>query len=144
MMKRDVYAYITTLALTIAFGFSVFLIVSDNILPFTTQATVKTMSIDVVPEVSGYIQTIYVKEGQQVHPGERLFDIDPTQYQIARDKAQASFLQAKNQWTQAERHLKRVKALSQQALTSQETLDDALTNEESSRATFCRRRQMSI
>ena len=47
-MKRDIYAYITTASLAVALTFSVFLVVSDNVLPFTTQARVKTTSVDVV------------------------------------------------------------------------------------------------
>tara|TARA_R110001583_G_scaffold22377_9_gene84045 strand:+ start:5698 stop:6603 length:906 start_codon:yes stop_codon:yes gene_type:complete len=128
-MKRDVYAYITTVTLAIAFGFSVFLIYSDNALPFTTQATVKTTSVNVVPEVKGYIKEIFVYEGQHVLPGTDLFQIDPSIYEIEKQKSEASVVQVKSRWLKVQNHLKRIKSLSQHSSVSKEVFDDAQLNE---------------
>ncbi len=135
-MKRDIYATVTSVTLLITLTFSLFLIVSDNLLPFTTQATVKTTSIDIVPEVSGYIDAFYVHEGETVQAGDPLFKIDARQYDIAKDKAEAQFLQAKSQWEKAQHSLKRVQSLSHKSLVSQEALDNARTAEKSAKATF--------
>ncbi|MFT6985388.1 MAG: RND family efflux transporter MFP subunit [Psychromonas sp.] len=128
-MKRDVYAYITTVTLVIAFGFSAFLIYSDNVLPFTTQATVKTTSVNVVPEVKGYIQELFVHEGEKVAPGTALFQIDPQPYQIEKQKSQAAVVKMKSRWTQAQNYLRRVKSLSKDSSVSKEALDDAQSDE---------------
>lgn len=128
-MKRDVYAYITTVTLTIAFGFSAFLIYSDNVLPFTTQATVKTTSVNVVPEVKGYIQAMFVYEGQKVSQGTPLFQIDPRPYEIEKQSAEAAVVQVKNRWLKVKNHLRRIKSLSKPSSVSKETLDDAQSNE---------------
>jgi len=121
-MKRDIYAYLTTTVLIGAIGFSLFLVISDNRLPFTTQATVKTPDIQVFPEVTGAIEEIFVSEGEQVSAGTALMQIDPTNYELARQKAAASELDATAQWQQAKRHLTRLQNLNS---VSQEVIDDA-------------------
>lgn len=128
-MKRDVYAYITTVTLAIAFGFSVFLIYSDNVLPFTTQATVKTTSVNVVPEVKGYIQALFVHEGQKVLPGTPLFQIDPQPYKIEKQRSESVVAHVKSLWTQTQLHLNRVQSLSKRSSISQEAIDEAKSSE---------------
>jgi len=128
-MKRDVYAYLTTVTLVIAFGFSAFLIYSDNTLPFTTQATVKTTSVNVVPEVKGYIQALYVHEGQRVIAGTPLFQIDPQPYEIEKQRLKATVVQVKSRWIKAQKYLQRIKSLSLHSSASKEALDDAVSNE---------------
>jgi len=135
-MKRDVYAYLTTVTLVIAFGFSAFLIYSDNALPFTTQATVKTTSVNVVPEVKGYIQELYVHEGQKVVAGTPLFQIDPQPYEIEKRRLKAAVVQVKSRWVKAQKYLQRIKSLSQHSSASKEALDDALANEKITHADY--------
>ena len=135
-MKRDVYAYITTVTLVIAFGFSAFLIYSDNVLPFTTQATVKTTSVNVIPEVKGYIKAIYVHEGQHVKEGTLLFQIDPKTYQIEKQKSQARVAQVKSRWDKANNYLRRVNSLSKRSSISKEAVDEALANEQVAQADY--------
>jgi len=135
-MKRDVYAYITTVTLVIAFGFSAFLIYSDNVLPFTTQATVKTKSVNVIPEVKGYIKAIYVHEGQHVTEGTLLFQIDPKTYQIAKQKSQARVAQVKSRWDKANNYLRRVNSLGKRSSISKEAVDEALANEQIAQADY--------
>jgi RND family efflux transporter MFP subunit len=124
-MKRDIYAYLTTAVLIIAIAFSLFLVISDNHIPFTTQATVKTSSIEVVPQVSGYIKKVFVKEGEMVFVGSPLIQIDSSDYEIAKQKADATSLKAQNQWQQTKRHLTRLKTLYKSHSVSKEVLDDA-------------------
>ncbi|WP_413282842.1 HlyD family secretion protein [Vibrio sp. MA40-2] len=124
-MKRDIYAYFTTIVLIAAVGFSVFLVVSDNRIPFTTQATLKTTAIEVTPEVSGYIKTIFVAEGDKVSAGTPLIQLDPTDYEINKQKMDAGVLKSKAQWQLAKRHLTRLQALYKSKSVSKEVLDDA-------------------
>jgi len=135
-MKRDVYAYLTTFTLAIAFGFSAFLIYSDNALPFTTQATIKTTSVNVVPEVKGYIDAMFVEEGQHVSPGTLLFQIDPQPYEIEKQRAKAAVEQSKSNWLKTKKHLQRIRSLNQQSSASKEALDEAKSNEAIAHATY--------
>lgn len=124
-MKRDIYAYITTCVLILAVGFSAFLVYTDNAIPFTTQATVKTTSVDVVPEVKGYITDVFVREGQSVQAGTPLMQIERTDYQIAKDKALAVQKQRQNTLAKSERHYQRIRALAKSGSISQDDLDVA-------------------
>ena len=57
--------------------------VSDRLTPYTSQARVQAFVVPVAAEVSGTVLKVYVKNNDEVQPGQRLFDIDPTQYRIA-------------------------------------------------------------
>ena len=78
-------------------------------------------SVDVRPRVSGYLQSVGFKDGDQVRKGQVLFVIDPRPYQAALNQAkgQAAHAQAAlaNARTEAERgaQLLAAKAISQQA-----------------------------
>ncbi|MFD2177208.1 efflux RND transporter periplasmic adaptor subunit [Veronia pacifica] len=124
-MRRDIYAYLTTATLATALVLSVFLVVSDNVLPFSTQATVKTTSVDVVPEVSGYIEQMYVKQGQHVNPGDTLFTIEAGPFKLAEEKAQASYQQAIYRFKRASNHFDRINTISNRSFTSEETTENA-------------------
>ncbi|MGC3833879.1 biotin/lipoyl-binding protein [Moritella viscosa] len=53
-------------------GFSAFLVTSDNVLPFTTQASLHKNVANIAPEVTGVITQVYVENGQQVHTRQRI------------------------------------------------------------------------
>jgi len=55
----------------------------------TENAYVRADMISVVPEVSGTVINVGVKENQSVKRGELLFEIDPLRYRIALQKAQS-------------------------------------------------------
>jgi len=135
-MKSDIYAYITTVILVMACGFSLFLIYSDNDLPFTTQATVKTNSVDVIPQVTGYIDQIYVHEGEYIKVGMPLFKINAQTYQITEKKAWAIFLQAQSRWMQAKHDLARMILLKKRNSVSKETVEEAQTREAIAQSVF--------
>jgi membrane fusion protein (multidrug efflux system) len=54
-----------------------------------------TKNVDIRPQVSGYLQQIYVDEGAYVHKGQSLFRIDAKVYQAQLDNAKANLLAAK-------------------------------------------------
>ncbi len=56
--------------------------------------TEASISAKVVPKVSGVLQKIYVREGQAVKTGDRLFDLDSQPYQAKVDQAKANLDQA--------------------------------------------------
>jgi len=65
--------------------------VSDRLTPYTSQARVQAFVVPVAAEVSGKVLKVYVKNNDDVRPGQRLFDIDPTQYRIALDRSRSDY-----------------------------------------------------
>jgi multidrug resistance efflux pump len=65
--------------------------VSDRLTPYTSQARVQSFVVPVAAEVSGRVLKVYVKNNDEVQPGQRLFDIDPTQYQIALERSRSDY-----------------------------------------------------
>ena len=63
--------------------------------PWTRDGTVRVYVVGMAPEVSGRITDLRVADNQFVHRGDLLMEIDPTNYAIAVDLAQASVAQAK-------------------------------------------------
>ena len=47
--------------------------------------------VPVAAEVSGTVLKVYVKSDDEVQPGRRLFDIDPTQYRIALERSRSDY-----------------------------------------------------
>ena len=60
----------------------------------TDNAYVKQDKVSVSAEVSGKIAQVFVKEGQEVEPGDMLFRIDPEPFQIQLDQANAAIASA--------------------------------------------------
>ena len=65
--------------------------VSDRLTPYTSQARVQAFVVPVAAEVSGTVLKVYVKNNDEVQPGQRLFDIDPTQYRIALQRSRSDY-----------------------------------------------------
>ncbi|MCJ8305088.1 HlyD family secretion protein [Shewanella sp.] len=144
-MKDKIYKYISYLVLSVTVFFSLFLIVSDNIAPFTTQASVHKNVAIIASEVSGVVTHMNVANGQRVKKGQILYSIDKTGYRIAVKEAEATLHQAEEadsaKWQelakakqsrlqrQAERDnwlhkLTRYQSLLTNGLITQEELDD--------------------
>lgn len=102
--------------------------------PWTRDGTVRAYVITVTPEVSGRIIDLPVVANQYVHKGDLLMAIDPTNYQIAVDTAEAVVAQAKadldNKQAEATRRLKlttlAVTAEEQQTYVSQEQMAEGV------------------
>jgi len=62
--------------------------------PWTRDGTVRAYVVTMVPEVAGYIVELPVVDDQFVHKGDLLLEIDPTDYRIAVDLAEAAVQQA--------------------------------------------------
>jgi multidrug resistance efflux pump len=65
--------------------------VSDRLTPYTSQARVQAFVVPVAAEVSGNVLKVYVKNNDEVEPGQRLFDIDPTPYRIALQRSRSDY-----------------------------------------------------
>jgi multidrug resistance efflux pump len=57
--------------------------------PWTRDAKVSADVVTIVPEVAGHVTELRVKDNQFVHKGDVLFEIDPSDYRIALDRAEA-------------------------------------------------------
>ena len=66
-------------------------LVSDRLTPYTSQARVQAFVVPVAAEVSGRVLKVYVKNNDEVQPGQHLFDIDPTQYRIALQRSRSDY-----------------------------------------------------
>src|ERR1700737_372940 len=57
--------------------------------PWTRDGTVRAYVVTMAPEVAGRIVELPVADNQFVHKGDLLFEIDPADFRIALDQAQA-------------------------------------------------------
>ncbi len=70
---------------------------ADRFTPYTSQARVQGYVVGVAPKVSGVVTRVWVKNNEAVDAGQPLFEIDPSQYRIALDKARSDLDSARNQ-----------------------------------------------
>ena len=61
----------------------------------TDDAYVGAQKVLITPDISGKIEKVVVKEGQQVREGDVLFEIDPVPFRLAVAQAKANLAQAK-------------------------------------------------
>jgi len=58
--------------------------------PWTRDGKVKAYVVEVAPDVTGAITSVYVHDNQQVKVGQKLFDIDGARFELALRQAQAA------------------------------------------------------
>lgn len=61
----------------------------------TDSATIEGQVVIVSPKVQGYVKSLYIQDNQTVKAGDILLEIDPTDYQIRRERAKAALAAAK-------------------------------------------------
>ena len=86
------------------------------------------------PQVSGYLIKQCYREGDLVHKGQLLFQIDPRIFQTALDQTKGQLAQQQARWTTAKANLERIKPLAAQNAVSQRDLDDASGQEQGTHA----------
>ena len=105
--------------------------------PWTRDSRVRAYVVTMAPEVSGRIVEMPVLDNQFVHKGDVLMVIDPTDYRIALDLAEAGVLQAKATAENAQTKAERRRKLSDLAVT----VEDRQTHEAIALATHAQHRQ---
>ena len=75
----------------------VWYLLGDRFTPYTTQARVQGYVVGVAPKVAGVVTQVWVQNNQDVEAGQALFEIDPSQYEIALEKAQSDLESARRQ-----------------------------------------------
>ena len=93
-------------------------------------------SVDVVARINGWLQKRYFKEGAFVKKNQTLFLIQPNEYQIAVQQAEAAVRQSEAALINAEKELVRAKELVKNDFVSKSYYDNALATRDQNRATL--------
>ena len=91
-------------------------------------------SVDVVARINGWLQKRYFKEGDYVKKGQTLFLIQPNEYAIAVQQAQASVNQSHAALVNAEKELVRARELVKNDFVSKSYYDQALATRDQNKA----------
>jgi membrane fusion protein, multidrug efflux system len=82
-------------------------------------------TVTVLPQLSGYLTEVGYKEGQDVAKGQFLAQIDPRQYEIDLQQAQAALLKDQSALDQARSDLARYHELRAQKAIAEQTVTDS-------------------
>lgn len=101
--------------------------------PVTTTDTypgivVALNEVELRPQVGGYITAIYIKDGQKVTKGQKLYEIDRTKYLAAYNAAKADVAVAKANRDKAKKDADRYTKLAAQEAVAKQRVDYALTD----------------
>ncbi len=64
---------------------------ADRLTPHTSQARVQAFVVPIAAEVAGKVLAVHVRNNDDVHPAQPLFDIDPSQYRIALERSRSDY-----------------------------------------------------
>lgn len=104
--------------------------------PWTRDGRIRAQVITIAPDVSGWVDTLNVKDNQQVSKGELIFSVDPTRYQ-AKIKELEAEVENKQYALALERHrYARRQQLTGKNLISEETVESARINTELAKASL--------
>ncbi|SFA73345.1 RND family efflux transporter, MFP subunit [Rhizobium sp. NFR07] len=93
-------------------------------------------SVDLTARVTGYLKTIDYRDGSEVKAGQRLFLIEPDQYEAQMQQAQASVEQAHASLDNAQVQLSRQEELARSSTTTQANVDNARASRDEAKAQF--------
>ncbi len=91
-------------------------------------------SVDVIARVSGWLLKKYFNEGDFVHKGQLLFQIDPKEFQIEVNNSKAAVSQYSALLKNAQQELDRANALIKEDLISHSDVDSSLAARNSNKA----------
>ncbi|MEI7254803.1 efflux RND transporter periplasmic adaptor subunit [Dickeya dadantii] len=91
-------------------------------------------SVDLRPRVSGYIEQVAYREGDEVRKGDVLFTIDARSYRAELSRAQAQLTQARSEAARSRSEAARAKALVAQQAISTELWEQRRAADESAQA----------
>ena len=97
----------------------------------TTGRVEAALSVDIIARVSGWLQQRYFEEGDRVKKGQKLFQIEPTEYILA---ARTTVDENTAVYKNSQIDFKRAEALLKEDLVSREYYDNKLTDRNRSRA----------
>lgn len=88
-----------------------------------TGRTEPVRMVELKARVTGYLQNVYFKDGQDILEGKPLFDIDRRTYKAEYDRATASLNKAQKHYTTASQNYDREKELQDKKIGSKEAFD---------------------
>jgi multidrug resistance efflux pump len=109
---------LATVALAAVFGWAMWNAYMGA--PWTRDGTVRVYVVTMAPEVAGRIVELPVADNQFVHKGDLLMVIDPTNYRISVQQAEAAVQQTQATAQNAQREAERRRKLSSDAVTVEE------------------------
>jgi RND family efflux transporter MFP subunit len=89
--------------------------------------------VEIRSEVSGYVTGLFFKDGSQVEKGQRIYEIDKSNYQAAFDQAKAAVDIANANLEKARRDADRYSRLQEQDAVAKQISQNALTDLENAR-----------
>ena len=98
-------------------------------------------SVDVIARVSGFLIKKYFNEGDFVHKGQLIFQIDPKEYQLEVNNSRAAVSQYSALLKNAQQELDRASALVKEDLISHSDVDSSLASRNSNKALLDAARQ---
>lgn len=101
-------------------------IINTNIEAESTGRVEAKYSVDLVARVSGFLLKKYFNEGDFVHEGQTIFQIDPKEYRLEVNNAQATVNQYSALLKNAQQELNRANALIKEDLVSHSYVDESL------------------
>ena len=93
------------------------------------------ISVDITPNLAGFIRDVFVSGGEQVKRGQVLFTIDPASYVAAWAETDAAVRGARAERDNAATYYNRMQKTNKRAITAS-NLDTARAQSESARATY--------
>lgn len=92
-----------------------------------------TLSVDVIPQIEGYVKEVHFKEGSSVKAGDLLYVIDDERYDATVALREAELASAEAEKDRADRYLKRLQSVDARAIT-QSDLDSAISGAATAKA----------
>lgn len=81
--------------------------------------------VEIRPQISGYITNIYIKDGQKVERGQKLYEIDRSKYQAAKQQAEANVAIAEANLARVTKDVERYERLMEQDAIARQQVDYA-------------------
>jgi RND family efflux transporter MFP subunit len=104
--------------------------------PWTRDGRVRADIVTVAPDVSGWVTSLNIKDGQNVKKDEPLFTVDQKRYQAAFEKSKANTENALYTWELAKYKYERRIKLNSQKTISEESLEATLINTKIAKANY--------
>lgn len=104
---------------------------ADRLTPYTSQARVQAFVVPVAAEVAGKVLTVHVKNNDEVQRGQPLFDIDPSQYQIALQRSRSDYESVRSSVSASAAAVESARAMLQAAQANYVKADKDATRQES-------------
>ena len=101
-----------------------------------TGSTAAVNSADLVARVSGFVEKVPAKDGEEARKGDVLFVIEPEPYKLKVEQSQASVVSAQATLKKSESDYQRQVELAQSGSASKSTLENSLAARDNARATL--------